>query len=178
MAKKKKKDKETKISSLSKEKALDDALRTRTFRKRKREDFWTNLLTDDSSAKGLANIKVEGKNANTHIEGISPNPNKLSRKERLQRAAKMNELNKIAEVFKKLNKKDKKDTDDGKPKPKRVAPAIVKRKRSVKKKKTKTKITIKVKPLKNIKIETDEERKKRKEKEKKSGIKLNNRYGD
>jgi hypothetical protein len=53
-----------------------------------------------------------------------------------------------------------------------------KRKRPVEKKKTKTKITIKVKPLKNIKVETKKEEKKRKEKEKKSGIKLNNRYGD
>jgi hypothetical protein len=107
----------------------------------------------------------------------------------------MNELNKIAGLLKKGNKKDKKDADDGKPKPKRAVPAsdpdargkpsnvssgafgkgIVKRKRPVKKKKTKNKLTISVKP---IKVETKKEEKKRKEKEKKSGIKLNNRYGD
>jgi len=164
MAKKKKKDKETKISSLSKEKALDDALRTRTFRKRKREDFWTNLLTDDRSAKGLANIKVDGKNANTHIKGVSPNPSSLSRKERLQRAAKMNELNKIAGLLKKGNKKDKKDADDVKPK----------RKRPVEKKKTKNKLTISVKP---IKVETKKEEEARKKRNPRKGNLPRNRYG-
>lgn len=67
-----------------------------------------------------------------------------------------------------IDKKNKRDMENAKQK----------RKRPVEKKKTKTKITIKVKPLKDIKVETKKEEKKRKEKEKKSGIKLNNRYGD
>ena len=67
-----------------------------------------------------------------------------------------------------IDKKNKRDMENTKQK----------RKRPVEKKKTKTKITIKVKPLKDIKVETKKEEKKRKEKEKKSGIKLNNRYGD
>jgi len=71
-----------------------------------------------------------------------------------------------------IDKKNKRDMENEKKKKKQ------KRKRPVEKKKTKTKITIKVKPLKDIKVETKKEEKKRKEKEKKSGIKLNNRYGD
>ena len=81
-----KKKRQTKLSSLSKDKALDDALRTRTHRKLKKTNVAADLLTRGRSSKGLANIKVEGRKANTHMKDISPRSDLLSRKERLERA--------------------------------------------------------------------------------------------
>ena len=108
-----KKKRQTKISSLSKDKALDDALRTRTYRKLKKTNVAADLLTRGRSSKGLANIKVEGRKADTHMKGISPRGDLLSRKERLARAKRLGGVAKTISQMKssrlaKANKSTKK----------------------------------------------------------------------
>jgi hypothetical protein len=84
-----KKKRQTKLSSLSKDKALDDALRTRTHRKLKKTNVVADLLTRGRSSKAQANIKVEGSAAKTHMKDVTVRSGLLSRKERLARAKRL-----------------------------------------------------------------------------------------
>ena len=95
-----KKKRQTKLSSLSKDKALDDALRTRTHRKLKKTNVVADLLTMGRSSKAQANIKVEGSAAKTHMKDVSPRSGLLSRKERLARAKRLGGVTKTISQMK------------------------------------------------------------------------------
>ena len=108
----------TKIGPLSKEKADDDATRTRTFIEHKRKRPAANLLTNDRAAKTIANIRTDGSEAKSFIgDDLVPEDAK-SRRERLDEKKKdaktLKRARGLRRFVKRTREKDKKKSEEEK----------------------------------------------------------------
>ena len=107
------------IRSLSKKQDKDDAMRTREFEKHKRKRPISNALTNDRSAKTVANFKTDGMKGKSHLKDITPSRGSQSREERLKeskmlsgvskffRATDEDDKKKSKKIIKRIRKKDK-----------------------------------------------------------------------
>lgn len=106
------------IRSLSKKKDKDDAIRTRTFNKNKKDNPIINAINDDTQAKNAGNSAADG-NKGGFFMGVKVGEKK-SRKGRLDEAVKRSKTLKNArswiKFMKRTRDKDKKESDADKKK--------------------------------------------------------------